>query len=179
MSDDTSAASTPGSSLVRRLTVVAFMGMVVAVETTLAYLWIPSADEVLKKTETDVAKATEEASDKEEPLAVASVAVAEVELGQFSITAPHPASNATLRVEFTLVGTVREEDRKRLEEKLEKHRHRLRDLVLVEIRTAEIADLTDPGLGLIKRRLLEKTNALLGEPILRSVIFSDYTYFDE
>ena len=35
-------------------------------------------------------------------------------------------------------------------------------------------DLADPSLGLIKRQILAKTNSLLGEPLLKEVVFSDF-----
>lgn len=50
--------------------------------------------------------------------------------------------------------------------------------MIVEIRNCEVGDLEDAGLGLIKRRFLEKSNALLGKPLLRSVIFADYTFVE-
>ena len=43
----------------------------------------------------------------------------------------------------------------------------------------EPADLADPGLGLIKRRILEKSNALLGKPLLRAVVFSEFSYMEQ
>ena len=44
--------------------------------------------------------------------------------------------------------------------------------------TAKLSDLEDAGLGLIKRRILEKSNALFGKPLLRSVVFADYTFVE-
>ena len=61
----------------------------------------------------------------------------------------------------------------------ERNKHRFRDLVLFEIRNSEYDDLMDPGLGLIKRRILEKSNALLGKSILKTVVFSDFTYVEQ
>ncbi len=180
MSDDVQPAS-QGNSLIHRLAVVGFMGVVVLGESALAYLWLPSADDVLKRTEEEVAARTEKEKGEEEGTDVTALAeaVVEVELGQFGITAHQPAAGSTLRVDFTLVGTVLEKDQDEFATLLERNRHRFRDMVLVEIRTAEVADLTDPGLGLIKRRILEKSNALFGKPILRSVFFSDYTFLNE
>jgi flagellar FliL protein len=37
-----------------------------------------------------------------------------------------------------------------------------------------MSDLSDPALGLIKRQILAKTNSLLGEPLLKEIIFSDF-----
>ncbi len=56
--------------------------------------------------------------------------------------------------------------------------NRFRSQVIEEIRDSEISDLEDAGLGLIKRRFLEKSNALIGKPLLRSVVFADYTFVE-
>ena len=60
-----------------------------------------------------------------------------------------------------------------------KNKIRMRDQVITIIRNAEMADLADPGLGLIKRQILAKTNALLGEPLLKGVIFSDFAVVEQ
>ena len=46
--------------------------------------------------------------------------------------------------------------------------------MIVIIRNAQMSDLADPGLGLIKRQILAKTNSLLGEPLMKEVLFSDF-----
>jgi len=51
--------------------------------------------------------------------------------------------------------------------------------VILAIRAAEVADLAEPGLGLLKRTILEKTNALLGKPMLRAVIVSEFSYMEQ
>ena len=47
------------------------------------------------------------------------------------------------------------------------------------MRSAEGSDLADAGLGLIKRQILEKTNALLGKPLVKVVIISDFSYMEQ
>jgi flagellar FliL protein len=127
----------------------------------------------------------------------------EVDLGRFSITSIDPASNSTLLIDFHLYGAViaepeehaaeeaeghgdghggghgkkaegEPEDKSRFGKLLKKNKHRFRDQVIVVIRNAQMSDLSDPALGLIKRQILAKTNSLLGEPLLKEVIFSDF-----
>jgi flagellar FliL protein len=62
---------------------------------------------------------------------------------------------------------------------MEENKHRFREQVLVTVRGAELTDLTDAGLGLMKRRILDKTNRILGKPLLRSVIFSDFAFIEQ
>ena len=103
----------------------------------------------------------------------------EVVLGEFSITSFQPATNTTLRIEFNLYGTVDTKDQKEFLTALEGNQHRFRDQVLVIVRSAEITDLTDAGLGLVKRKILEKTNRMIGKPLLRSIIFSDFSFVEQ
>ena len=62
---------------------------------------------------------------------------------------------------------------------LKKQKNRFRDQVITTIRNSQIADLADPGLGLIKRQILAKTNALLGEPLVKEVVFSDFVVVEQ
>ena len=70
-------------------------------------------------------------------------------------------------------------DAGKLEGLLKKNKHRFRDQIIIIVRNAQLADLTDPGLGLIKRQILAKTNALLGEPLLKGVVFSDFVVVEQ
>ncbi len=47
------------------------------------------------------------------------------------------------------------------------------------IRSADINDLTDPALGLLKRKILETTNKALGKPLLQGVAFSEFTFLEQ
>lgn len=98
----------------------------------------------------------------------------EIDMGEYSLTAFQPASNTTLLINFHLYGTIGSEDEHHFNEQYEVNKHRIRDQVLTTIRSAEMADLTDPGLGLIKRQILEKTNRALGKPLLQGIVFSDF-----
>jgi flagellar basal body-associated protein FliL len=103
----------------------------------------------------------------------------EVMLGEFSVTTFQPATNTTLRIEFNLYGTVLAKDEQEFLGSLEDNKHRFRDQVLVIVRSAEITDLTDAGLGLVKRKIMEKTNRMIGKPLLHSVIFSDFSFVEQ
>jgi flagellar basal body-associated protein FliL len=103
----------------------------------------------------------------------------EADLGDFSVTIFQPASNTTLRIDFHLFGAIRVDDEGEFKSRMEEHKHRFRDQVLVTIRSSDVADLADPGLGLIKRKILAKTNETLGKPLLRSVIFSEFSFIEQ
>ena len=103
----------------------------------------------------------------------------EVDLGEFSVTAYQPTSETTLRIDFHLWGMVHEDDYDEFLTLMEDNLHRFREQVIVTVRGADITDLTDPGLGLVKRRVLQKTNKILGKPLLRVVILDDYSFIEQ
>ena len=84
-----------------------------------------------------------------------------------------------MRINFHLISIVAEEDEEEASSLFAQCEHRLRDQVLFEIRNSTVADLTDPGLGLIKRKILAKSNELLGQPIVKTVVFSDFTFIEQ
>lgn len=103
----------------------------------------------------------------------------EIDLGKFSIVVHKPAEGYTMRINFHLIGTLKEAEQEEFHHLLEKCQHRLRDQVIYEVRNSEISDLTDPGLALIKRKILRKSNDLLGKPLLSTVVFSDYAFIEQ
>ncbi|MGQ9504041.1 MAG: flagellar basal body-associated FliL family protein [Thermogutta sp.] len=103
----------------------------------------------------------------------------EVDLGQFSVTAYQPTSQTTLRIDFHLWGTIDKSAEAEFRAAWEKSVNRLRDQIIVIVRGAELSDLTDAGLGLIKRKILEKVNHTLGKPYLRTVVFSEYSFLEQ
>ena len=177
MTADAPANAPTGGTLFGKLVVVVFMGTVILAECLLAYFWIPSADEVATEVE---AKMTEKLHQQlDSPLADESEPVVEFDLGDYSIPAHQPQSNTTLRIDFHLYGTVLEENSTEVEQLFTRHKHRFRDQIIFVIRNSDITELSDPGLGLIKRRILEKSNRLFGEPYLRSIIFSDFSFIEQ
>jgi len=103
----------------------------------------------------------------------------EVDLGEFTVTGYQPVSNTTMFITFHLYGTIKHKHADEFTSRLEESKHRVRENVIVIIRSAEITDLTDAGLGLIKRRILETTNKTLGKPLLLGVVFSDFSFVEQ
>ena len=165
-----------------KLLVASLLSALAATECLVAYVLVPSADQVaaMADARADEQKKKAEEEARHEEWQTGGEEVVEVELGQpYSITSHQPASNMTLRIDFDLFATVGPKDKAEFEHLFATHEHRLRDTVIFEIRNAELTDLTDPGLGLIKRRILEKSNALFGKPILRSVVFPQFSYVEQ
>jgi flagellar FliL protein len=103
----------------------------------------------------------------------------EVDLGEYSIMATDPASSTMLLVDFHIFGTVATQDSAEFERLYEESRHRIRHQVIIIVRSAEMSDLTDASLGLIRRQILERTNQLLGKPLVQEIIFSKFSFLEQ
>jgi flagellar basal body-associated protein FliL len=177
-------------SLLKKLKVAGILAAIVLAQCFVVYVWLPAGEERSAHASVKTEATTHESAHHE-----ATQEQTEVDLGAFSLTVFNPNTNNNLLIDFHLFGTVtgaplaaesaekpekvEEGDAAKLESLLKKNRHRFRDQVIVTIRNSQIADLTDPGLGLIKRQILAKTNTLLGEPLVKEVVFSDFVVVEQ
>ncbi len=168
-------------SILSRLIVLLFLAAVVLMECLAAYFYLPDIGEAAAPTAPPTHETVAEPTASEEKSGNEGEQV-EVDLGEFSVTAFQPRTNTSLRIEFHLYGAVAvhgEHEEKEFQELLDRNVHRFREQVIVIVRSAELSDLTDAGLGLIKRRILEKTNQILGKPLLKAVIVSDFSFIEQ
>ncbi|NMC21660.1 MAG: flagellar basal body-associated FliL family protein [Thermogutta sp.] len=189
-------ASPPASqgNLLGKLKLAAFVMGLVAAEGIAAYFLLPGSssagtmdpEELANATEPQAAvqaKAVDVPETKMDPTANLGVPgtgdEVEVDLGNFSVTSFQPTTQTTLRIDFHLWGTVGTKQSEEFLDQWGKNMNRLRDQILVIVRSAELTDLTDAGLGLIKRKILEKTNHALGKPYLRTVVFSEFSFIEQ
>jgi flagellar FliL protein len=184
---ETSASGAGKTTTITRLTVLALILAVVGAECLLAFMYVPS---LAASSQLQVAT---EPTAPDQDLAQPVNNRREVDLGQYSITAFQPSSNTTLLIDFRLFGTVackpgEEAPAAEAEEAaasddfsklFEKHKHRIRDQVITIVRSAEMTDFADPSLGLIRRKILEKSNRTLGKPFLEEVIFSEFSLIEQ
>src|SRR4051794_14383803 len=84
----------------------------------------------------------------------------------------------TLAIDFELFGIVLADDAAEFTHHFETSNARIKEQITLTMHSAESVDLTDAGLGLIKRQLLEKTNRALGEPMLKEVLFSKFNFVE-
>jgi len=193
------AADAPVAKRKSKVKIAAIVGAIVLLQCVLAYLYLPGGGDSAAKSEAKKETAASHATDQDP--GEGNGDTREVDLGKFSLTAFDPNSNTTLLIDFHLYGTVSvdhgekvekgakeeakggkggkageggEEDSSTFGRLFKKNKNRFRDQVIVIIRNAQMADLADPGLGLIKRQVLAKTNSLLGEPLLKEVLFSEF-----
>lgn len=170
------------------LIIGAFVVVVVTAECAAAYFLLPSpqavaamAAEQVKKTEGEEKKKEGEhghghdhGDEKDH-----GAATVEVDLGKFAITSSQPQSNALMRISFSLWGAVEEAHLHEFQELYERHKHRLRQEVIFIVRQTDVDGLTDPNLVLLKRRIQDKANFILGENLLHGVVFSEFSFIDQ
>jgi flagellar basal body-associated protein FliL len=178
------AAPRKPSAILSIVKAVAFVSILVIVQVVGASMFIPSAEKTEKLAKQYVAASHGDAgtaggheSDNHGDEHAGDDTV-EVELGTYNVTHFNPASNATLSMDFDLYGSVLATDQAEFEHLLEKNKVRVREQVIMTLHAAEAKDLSDAGLGLIKRQILEKTNRALGHPMLREVLFSKFNFVE-
>ena len=163
-----------------KIMIGAFMAVVIVIECAVAWFLIPSQAKIEEIASAKVEEKIKENANHDDPAAHhGDEGMTEKDLGQFGVTAYQPASNTTLRIDFHLYATIPHAEDVHFDEVYASSQHRIREQVIVTIRNSEIADLTDPGLGLIKRKILEKTNRLLGKAYLQNVVFSDFSFVEQ
>ncbi|GAB6165430.1 hypothetical protein JCM19992_14300 [Thermostilla marina] len=183
--------------MLAKFKLIGFVAGLVIAEAAAAYFVLPgSGNDEAKASSTETAEAQtppEATADGADPATVPEASMdptlnfglapigneVEVDLGEFSVTAYQPTTETTLRIDFHLWGTVAADKQEAFTETWNKNQNRLRDQVITIVRSAELTDLTDAGLSLVKRRILEKTNRLMGKPYLRTVIFSDFSFVEQ
>ncbi len=166
-------------SLLAKIKVLLFITVIIAVECVVAYLYLPSSAETAAMAQATFDGASDDEEAELEAIDEELANQLEVDLGEFSVSAFQPASNNTLRIDFHLFGTVGEEDEAEFLTLMDYNLHRFREQVGVIVRSADVTDLTDAGLSLVKRKILEKTNQILGKPLLKAVIFSEFSFMEQ
>jgi Flagellar basal body-associated protein FliL len=162
---------------------IAFVSVVVIVEIVAASMLAPSAQQTerlaqqfVAATEGKTANVDEEGGEAKQHKSEEDVR--EVELGIYNITRYNPKTGTTMAIDFELFGTVLADDIAEFQHLFENNQARIREQVIMTLHSAESTDLTDAGLGLIKRKILEKTNRALAQPLLMEVLFSKFNFVE-
>ncbi len=180
---DTKPQARSGRLVGAALTIACVL-VVVLVECAIAMFLFPSAEDtremalamqaeskpapIVGSAQMDIEEEQDEGAEKKE-----------VELGDFEVSAYQPLSSTTLRINVHLFGLVSGDDVDTVMDLLDERQARVREQVTVILRAAELTDLTDPVLGLIKRKILEKTNRILGKPYLEQIVLSDFSFLEQ
>lgn len=179
--DGNKAAKGPG--LMTLVKAVAFVSVIVLIEVAAASMLIPSVEETEELAE-QLATSDAELEMEESGEVVSEVDketgslsdMLEVELGTFHVLTYDPETGTRMNVDFELFGIVLADEESDFYTLYDANQRRIREQILITVRSADVTDLTDAGLGLIKRKILEKTNRALGRPLLHEAVFSKFSF---
>lgn len=181
--DVKSSPKKPGIMTLVKAAVV--LTVVVVVEMVAASALIPSAKETAsigeKLANAELSQQETEADTErtaESPAVDPSADTIEVNLGSYHVLTYELDSGTSLNIDFELWGTVLAEDESPFNQLYAVNQHRIEEQVIITMRSTELTDLTAAELGLIKRKILEKTNRALGKPLLREVIFPKFSFLE-
>jgi len=169
-------------SMVAKIKVLGILGAIVMLECVVAYMMLPSGGdpELLRQRYADKAREGVEVLPEDaelDPLPASDQT--ELFIGQFAVTSFQPVTNTSLRIDFNLYGITAKGDSADLETILEEHTHRIRDQIIVTVRSADLEMLNDPMLRSLKRRIRDKINQIASKPLLRGVIVSDFSLMEQ
>jgi flagellar basal body-associated protein FliL len=174
-----------GGGIFRLIKAVAFVSVIVVVQIVGAAMLAPSAQDTAKLAKDIAAAANGQSAETQDEHAKDAKEhggheknVKEVELGTYNITRYNPTTKTTMAIDFELFGTVLADDAAEFAHHFESSNARIKEQITLTMHSADSADLTDAGLGLIKRQLLEKTNRALGTPMLKELLFSKFNFVE-
>jgi|GEM_PF-1546138 len=114
--------------------------------------------------------AIEEADAKEK------VARPTIDLGFFRIKDLRPTRNETAKLTFKMHLALADSLSAKQVEQLEKWKHRLRDQVIIAIRTLEIKDFQEADLSRLRRKVLIRANRLFRAKLAEETLFTEYLF---
>ncbi|MCA9271252.1 MAG: hypothetical protein KDA41_22370 [Planctomycetales bacterium] len=178
--ENAEANAKSGSPMMTGIKIAVFVAVVLGLECAMALMFLPSAGDVSAMADAKYGP-TPETTDPVADLdpAATDEPTVEVDLKEYSVTAYQPLSNTTLRIDFHLYGAVAESKTEKFNTLFTGNENRLKEQVIITIRGSEITDLTDAGLGLVKRKLLDKVNRTIGEPLVNSIIISEFSFVEQ
>jgi len=173
------AEKSPKSGIASKAMIVAFVSIVVVVETLVFFFMVPSGEEVAALAEARLISAAQEIDSSHSDKSSKTEKIIEFDLDSYSVSFVPPGADHSYRVEFRLFGTLNASDQERLQALYDERKFRFRHRLILEIRNTSLSELQENQLGLIQRRILATSTELLGEPILLSIGFNDYQVIED
>jgi flagellar basal body-associated protein FliL len=174
--NEQSAAPTRGGG---RTLIIAFVSVVVLMETGMFFFLVPSADEVSALAEAKLIKSVQEGEAEAEEQALDENVVKEFDLGMYGETFSPNHTERIYRVEIDLFGTCRKKHLEKMETEFQEKEGRLRHEIRMKIRNSDLSELEENNLGLLQRRILTTCNHLLEDDLLLSVGFKSYQLIEQ
>ena len=165
--------------------IVGIIAAVIVIETSLAFIFIPDSKQVTAQFREEIrdelaeefggASAKEllgdKGKEKEELL--------EKELGVYDITIHDSKSGTTYAVDCMVVCTIDKDDDKTFVKMYKDNQYRVREQIMIQFREANIEDLAEKQLGLIKKKISKNINNLFDGKMLREVHLPEFNYYQQ
>jgi len=178
-SDDASQPQAPRSGGGGRGLIIAFVAVVVLLETGMFFFLVPSADEVSALAEAKLIKSVQEGEAAAEEQASDENRVKEFELGMYGETFSPIDTERTYRVEIELYGLIRKKSHEKMQSEFATKEGRLRHAIRMKVRNSALEELNENNLGLLERRILTTCNHLLEDDLLLGVGFKSYQLIEQ
>ena len=96
----------------------------------------------------------------------------EVDLGEFTYT-DSDTTKVPVRLSIHFYGLVNKKDHDEYNKRYDIHKNRIRNAILVILRSSKESEIADPSLGIIKNKVMVKVNEILGMPLVKGIIYID------
>lgn len=177
--NDESTPAAPTSGGGGRGLIIAFVAIVVLLETGMFFFLVPSADEVSALAEAKLIKSVQEGEEAAEEQASDENSVREFKLGLYGETFSPIDTERSYRVEIDLYGLVRKKNLDKMQSEFGNKEGRLRHAIRMKIRNSALEELNENNLGLLERRILTTCNHLLEDDLLLGVGFKSYQLIEQ
>ncbi|QDU88223.1 Flagellar basal body-associated protein FliL [Pirellulimonas nuda] len=170
----------PRGGFVKLLIPIGIVSALVVVELVAAAVLMPTAQQTdAVARELAAARAGKEADNTSELAdGVSGEDLREVELGKIPVTRYNPENDTTLNIDLELYAVVLADDEALMKQRLESNASRVKEQIILTLLSSNTADLSDPGLGLIKRRISDKVNRALGRTLVREVLVTKFNFVE-
>jgi len=113
------------------------------------------------------------------PAADEGPAVRAVSLGQYLISDLRAVEGAKLRISFELYVDADDEHAHELRELVSAYKHRIRNEVIVAVRTCEQKDFEEPNLDRMRSRVIARLKRALPELPIEKLFVGSFQYYNE
>lgn len=148
---------------------------IVLLEVVLAAFILPSPSKVKSEITPVIEEEINQKSSpqyKISPNAIKPEEKVEKDLGDFNLS-EQGAGPRDIRISTHFYALVNKSDEAEFDKKYAEHQNRIRNAILVILRSTPGTELDDPVLGVVRNKILVKVNEILGAPLVKGVIFTE------
>lgn len=132
---------------------------------TAGLLFVAGCEKNDDATKTEVSEA--EQAEKEN-------AFVSVDLGTYCVREPKPIENLKIDLRFAVQAAVRKKDQERFEQYVASHENKVRDQIILAVRTAESFEFDEPKLDMLRHRILLRIASVLGGQSVEDLYVTDF-----